>query len=73
MEKISNIAKEHNLYIVEDACHAINAERNGNRPGTYSISACFSLHPLKNLNVWGDGGFITTNSEEFHEKDNFTP
>ena len=68
MEKISTIAKQHNLFIIEDACHAINAERNGNRSGAFSVSACFSLHPLKNLNVWGDGGFITTNSEEFHEK-----
>ena len=32
------------------------------------ISGCFSLHPLKNLNVWGTGGVITTNSKEFYEK-----
>jgi len=68
MKKIPAIAKKYNLYVIEDACHAINAERDGKKPGTYSKSACFSLHPLKNLNVWGDGGFIVTNSEKFYEK-----
>jgi len=68
MKKISNIAKKHNLFIIEDACHAINSLRDGKNPGAYSISACYSMHPLKNLNVWGDGGFITTNSKKFYEK-----
>jgi len=68
MIKISDIAKKHNIHIIEDACHAINADRDGNKAGTYSLSACFSLHPLKNLNVWGDGGFIVTNSKTFYEK-----
>jgi len=68
MKKISKIANKYNLFIIEDACHAINAERDGKKSGAYSISACFSLHPLKNLNVWGDGGFIATNSKEFYEK-----
>ena len=68
MKQISEIAKKHNLFIVEDACHAINAERDGKKAGAYSTSACFSLHPLKNLNVWGDGGFIVTNSKVLYEK-----
>lgn len=68
MVKISDIAKKHNIHIIEDACHAINAERDGNKAGAYSLSACFSVHPLKNLNVWGDGGFIVTNSKTFYEK-----
>jgi len=68
MVKISAIAKKYNLYVIEDACHAINAERDGKKAGAYSISACYSMHPLKNLNVWGDGGFIVTNSKQFYEK-----
>ena len=68
MVKISDIAKKHNIHIIEDACHAINADRDGNKAGAYSLSACFSVHPLKNLNVWGDGGFIVTNSKTFYEK-----
>ena len=68
MIRISAVAKKHNLYVIEDACHAINAERDGKKAGAYSISACYSMHPLKNLNVWGDGGFIVTNSKKFYEK-----
>lgn len=68
MERIQKIAEEYGLFIVEDACHAINAERNNIRAGTLGSTACFSMHPLKNLNVWGDGGMIVTNSEDLHEK-----
>lgn len=57
-----------NIPIVEDACQAINASINGKVCGTIGISGAFSLHPLKNLNVWGDGGIITTNSLEFRDK-----
>ena len=68
MEKIHQIATKHNLLVVEDACHAINAERNKYRAGNFSNSACFSMHPLKNLNVWGDAGVIATNSENLYNK-----
>lgn len=68
MEHISLIAEKHGLTIVEDACHAIYAERDGKRAGAYGATACFSMHPLKNLNVWGDGGVIVTNSKELHDR-----
>jgi len=68
MDKIMEIAKKHNLIVVEDACHAINASYYGKRPGTFGDTGCFSMHPLKNINVWGDGGFIVTNSKEMHDK-----
>ncbi len=68
MKKINTLAKKHNLYIVEDACHAILAERDHKKAGYYSDAACFSLHPLKNLNVWGDGGFVITNKENIKRK-----
>ena len=68
MKSISQIAEKHGLYIVEDACHAIHAERDGKRAGAYSSTACFSMHPLKNLNIWGDGGMIVTNSKKLHDQ-----
>ena len=68
MKKISKIANKYNLFIIEDACHAINAEREGKKSGAYSISACFSLHPLKNLNVWGDGGLSHQIQKNFMKK-----
>ena len=68
MRSISNFAKKNKLIVIEDACHAIMSERDGNKPGKYSYSACYSMHPLKNLNVWGDGGVITTNSKKTRDK-----
>ena len=68
MKAISKIAKKNKIAIVEDACHAINSERDGKRAGFFGHTACFSLHPLKNINVWGDGGFIGTNYKKVYEK-----
>lgn len=68
MTKLMEIAKKHNLHVVEDSCCAINASYDGKNCGSIGISGAFSLHPLKNLNVWGDGGVITTNSEEMRDK-----
>ncbi len=68
MEKIMSIASKHNLYVVEDACHAINSKIGEKSPGSFGNMGCFSLHPLKNLNVWGDGGVITTNSKDLHDR-----
>jgi len=68
MDSIRGIADRHNLFIVEDACHAINAKRDGKTAGSMANSACFSMHPLKNLNVWGDGGMIVTDDKELHDK-----
>jgi dTDP-3-amino-2,3,6-trideoxy-4-keto-D-glucose/dTDP-3-amino-3,4,6-trideoxy-alpha-D-glucose/dTDP-2,6-dideoxy-D-kanosamine transaminase len=68
MKKIHNLAKKYKLFIVEDACHAILSEREGKKAGFYADAACFSLHPLKNLNVWGDGGFVITNKLSIKRK-----
>jgi len=64
MPAISEIADRHDLMVVEDACQAIQASVNGHHAGHWGQTAAFSLHPLKNLNVWGDGGMVVTNSEE---------
>lgn len=68
MDAISEIAQKYNLAIVGDACHAISATYKGRTAGSLGTLACFSFHPLKNLNVWGDGGIITTNSQELADK-----
>lgn len=63
MTRIMDIAEKHGLAVVEDACQAILGEIDGKRTGTWGDAAGFSLHPLKNLNVWGDGGVVVTNSD----------
>jgi len=69
MKKIIKIAKKFKLFIVEDACHAILAHDNKKRyAGNFGITGCFSMHPLKNLNVWGDGGIIATNNKTIYKK-----
>ena len=68
METLCNIAKKYDLPIVEDACQSIMAEFKGIKAGTWGISGAFSLHPLKNLNVWGDAGVIITNDDDFATK-----
>ncbi|MDB4087625.1 DegT/DnrJ/EryC1/StrS family aminotransferase [Amylibacter sp.] len=68
MDAIAEIAQKYNLAIVGDACHAISATYKGRAAGSLGTLACFSFHPLKNLNVWGDGGIITTNSDELADK-----
>ena len=68
MPRIMNIAQKHGLYVVEDAAQAVGASINGQPVGSFGDTGCFSLHPLKNLNVCGDGGVLTTNSKELYEK-----
>ncbi len=68
MDPIQAIAKTHNLHIIEDACHAITASYKGRSAGTYGTFGCFSMHPLKNLNVWGDGGVACTNDDDMANK-----
>ena len=68
MKEIKEIAKNQNIYIIEDACHAIQAEYEQQKCGSLGTAGCFSFHPLKNLNVWGDGGIVTTNNEELSDK-----
>lgn len=63
MRKLMPIAEKHGLTIVEDACQAILANIDGRNAGTWGLAGAFSLHPLKNLNVWGDGGVIVTNDD----------
>lgn len=68
MDLIMDMARNNNLAVIEDSCHAIRACYKGKAAGTFGLCGCFSMHPLKNLNVWGDGGYIVTDSEEIHDK-----
>ena len=68
MSKIMAIAENQTLAVVEDACQAITAAIEDRCVGTFGITGGFSLHPLKNLNVWGDGGIIVTDSVEMRDK-----
>ena len=68
MPQIMEIAKKHDLSIIEDSCQAIGAAINNKYVGTFGVTGAFSLHPLKNLNVWGDGGVIVTNSREMCDR-----
>lgn len=63
MVRLTAIAQKHNLPIVEDACQSILGAQNGRNAGTWGKTGAFSLHPLKNLNVWSDGGVIVTNDD----------
>lgn len=68
MKIIKNIANKYNLKIVEDAAQSVGSMLDGKLAGYYGDIATFSLHPLKNLNAFGDGGFLITNSEHIYEK-----
>lgn len=68
MPAVMEIAQRHNLIVVEDAAQAILAAIDGKSVGSWGATAGFSLHPLKNLNIWGDGGVIVTRSKELRDK-----
>jgi len=68
MPAIMTIAEKYSLPVIEDSCQAITASIDNKCVGTFGATGGFSLHPLKNLNVWGDGGIIVTNSCEMRDK-----
>ena len=68
MRPIMKIAKKYKLKIIEDAAQAFGAKYDGKYVGNFGFAAAFSLHPMKNLSVPGDGGFLTTNNKKVYEK-----
>lgn len=68
MPKLLKLSKKYKIPIVEDACQSILGAINNKNAGTWGEFGAFSLHPLKNINVWSDGGIITTNNKKYYEK-----
>lgn len=68
MEKIMNIAKKHNLVVIEDAAQAIGSKYKKVGPGEWGKTACYSFFPTKNLGAYGDAGMVITNDEDIAEK-----
>jgi dTDP-4-amino-4,6-dideoxygalactose transaminase len=67
MDPILDIARRHNLIVVEDAAQAVAAEYKGRRAGSMGDLACFSFYPGKNLGAYGEGGAVTTSNEKYVE------
>lgn len=61
-DEINEIAKRHNLKVIEDACQAVGAEYDGRKTGSLGDLGCFSLYATKNI-MCGEGGMVTTNDE----------
>lgn len=63
MKKILEIAKKHNLKVIEDSAHALEAKRDGIKPGQKSFGSCFSFYATKSITS-AEGGAFTTNNEQ---------
>ena len=68
MDKIYSIAKKYNLHVVQDSAHVIGARFKKKHLVNFGDTCTYSMHPLNNLNVWGDGGFIVTNKKALADK-----
>ncbi len=68
MDPIMEIARRHNLYVIEDACQALGAEYKGRRAGSIGHFGCFSFFPSKNLGGAGDSGMVVCNDPALAER-----
>ena len=68
INKIKQIIKNKNIYLIDDCSQAHGAYLNKSRVGTLTDISCFSLYPGKNLGAYGDAGVITTNRRDFFNK-----
>lgn len=64
MDPILDVARRHNLIVIEDAAQAHGAEYKGRRAGSMGDIACFSFYPGKNLGAYGEGGAVVTNNRD---------
>jgi dTDP-4-amino-4,6-dideoxygalactose transaminase len=67
MDPILELAQQHGLVVIEDACQAHGAKYKGQRVGSLGHAAAFSFYPAKNLGAYGDGGMVLTNDERVAE------
>lgn len=68
MSSICEIARRHNLVVIEDAAQAHGAQYHGKRCGSLGDLACFSFYPGKNLGAYGEGGMAVTSNKEFADR-----
>jgi dTDP-4-amino-4,6-dideoxygalactose transaminase len=68
MEAIMEVARKHNLKVVEDCSHAHGALRNDKAAGSFGDVGCFSFYPTKVMGAFGDGGICTTSDPAINEK-----
>lgn len=68
LDKIKKICKKYKLKLIQDSCHAIDAKFKGKNIVSFGDICTFSMHPLKNLNIWGDGGFMLTQNKDVAKK-----
>lgn len=68
MDPIMEIAKKHNLWVIEDAAQAHGTLYKGKKVGTLGDAAGFSFYPGKNLGALGDGGAVVTNNQDIADK-----
>jgi len=67
LDSILNIARQHNIRVIEDCAQSHGATYHGRRTGAWGDIACFSFYPTKNLGAVGDGGFVATNDPQLAE------
>jgi len=67
IDAFKDLAAKHNLKLIEDAACAAGSSYKGAKIGSHSELVCFSLHPRKVIST-GDGGFITTNREDYYQR-----
>lgn len=68
MDPIMEIAKAHNLFVIEDACQAHGAEYKQKRAGSIGHAGCFSFYPGKNLGAFGEAGAVVTNDKSLADR-----
>jgi dTDP-4-amino-4,6-dideoxygalactose transaminase len=67
MEAVNDLAKSHDIPVIEDAAQAIGATRNGKKACAHGLAGCLSFYPTKNLGAFGDAGAICTSDDRFAE------
>src|SRR5262249_5678403 len=68
MPRLLTIAEPKGIPVIEDACQGVKSSLDGRAAGSWGIAGAFSFHPLKFLNIWGDGGVITTDDDAFAKR-----